>query len=391
MIHEYRNLFNQHFTRNGYEQLNAALTQILDGPLAFRVAETPVFVPAVLRDSMTETCDRIIDFIHSPNFLTATQQSIPNTFLMNGDEKHPRFLVFDFAITTDEYGNRSPKLIEMQGFPSLFGFQHQLDLLYRKYNSISTEISSYLNNFEPNSYVQMLKDIIVSHEDPNEVILMDLEPEKQKTYIDFKITQQLLGIHSVCISKLIQENGKIYYKKEGKKIEVKRIFNRFVPDEWNNKIEFNWQKEMDVEWLNHPHAYYRISKFLLPFIKHPNVPESYFLSEFSNQIPLENAVLKPLYSFGGNGVILDVTQNKIDEIADHSAWIIQRKVNYASIIETPDEPAKTEIRLFYFYPNQTERPIAVHNLARISKGAMIGTQFNKNKEWVGGSLAYFRK
>ena len=391
MIPEFRSLFNSQFTLHGYEQLTTELTQILGAPLAFRVAETPVFVPTAVKNKMTETCEAVIDFIHSPHFIQSTQQSIPASFLMNGNENHPKFMVFDFAITSDENGNIIPHLIEMQGFPTLFGFQHQLDLLYKKFNPIPSSVSSYLNNLESNSYVQMLKDIIVNSEDPNEVVMMDLEPEKQKTYIDFKITQDLLGIDAVCLTKLIQENGKIYYKKEGKKIQIKRIFNRFVPDEWNNNIHFNWQKEMDVEWLNHPHAYYRISKFLLPFIKHPNVPETYFLSEFSNQIPLHNAVLKPLFSFGGNGVILEVTQKIIDEIVDPQSWIIQRKVNYAPIIETPDEPAKTEIRLFYFYPNQTVKPIAVHNLARISKGAMIGTQFNKNKEWVGGSLAYFER
>ena len=149
---------------------------------------------------------------------------------------------------------------------------------------------------------------------------------------------------------------------------------------------------LDVEWVPHPNWFYRISKFTLPFIHHPNVPETFFLNEVK-QLPgdLENFVLKPLFSFAGQGVVIDVTKEDIDKVADPENWILQRKVKYADVIKTPNVPAKAEIRIFYFWKDGMERPVAVTNLARLSKGKMIGVRYNMDKDWVGGSVCYFEK
>jgi hypothetical protein len=235
----------------------------------------------------------------------------------------------------------------------------------------------------------MLKYILVGNEDPKEVVLLDLHPKQQKTEIDFILTEKMTGIKAVCINDIIEEGKNLYYLNDGKKTRIKRIFNRFVPDEWTTSIAFDFKKERDVEWLNHPHAYFRISKYLLPFLTHECIPETYFLSDFKQEFSLSDSVVKPLFSFAGNGVMMDVNERNISEIENAKDWIIQKKISYAPVIETPNEPAKTEIRIFYFRETPTSRPIPVHNLARISKGTMIGTQFNKNKDWVGGSIAYF--
>jgi hypothetical protein len=149
---------------------------------------------------------------------------------------------------------------------------------------------------------------------------------------------------------------------------------------------------LNVEWVPHPNWFYRISKFMLPMIHHPYVPKTYYLNEVT-QLPrdLENYVLKPLYSFAGQGVIIDVTGSDIEKITDPENWILQRKVKYADIIKTRDVPAKAEIRIFYFWKKGAARPVAVNNLARLSKGKMIGVRYNKDKEWVGGSVAFFEK
>src|SRR5690606_9147152 len=106
---------------------------------------------------------------------------------------------------------------------------------------------------------------------------------------------------------------------------------------------------------------------------------------------LDEYVLKPLFSFAVMGVIIDVKQEDIDQIKDPENWILQKKVVYDDVIETPDGPAKAEIRIFYFWKEEWERPVAVHNLARLSKGKMIGTRYNHDKTWVGGTIAYFEK
>jgi hypothetical protein len=149
---------------------------------------------------------------------------------------------------------------------------------------------------------------------------------------------------------------------------------------------------LDVEWAPHPNWFYRISKFTLPFIHHPYVPKTFFLNEVTEVPPdLENYVLKPLFSFAGQGVIIDVTKEDVLAVKDPENWILQRKVKYADIIKTPDVPAKAEIRIFYFWKKGSPRPVAVCNLARLSKGKMIGVRYNMDKEWVGGSVAYFEK
>jgi hypothetical protein len=202
----------------------------------------------------------------------------------------------------------------------------------------------------------------------------------------------------VCLTELIQEGKQLYYKKDGRKIAVKRIYNRIIFDDLQQQSAEIQEKgkllfeELDVEWVPHPNWFYRISKYTLPFIDHPYVPETTFLSQVK-ELPedLENYVLKPLFSFAGQGVVIDVTKEDIDQVKDPENWILQRKVRYADIIQTPDIPAKAEIRIFYFWKDGEPRPIPTNNLARLSKGKMIGVRYNKDKEWVGGSLAYFEK
>jgi hypothetical protein len=198
------------------------------------------------------------------------------------------------------------------------------------------------------------------------------------------------------LTELIKEGKKIYYLNDGKETEVKRIYNRVIFDDLQQQTTEVQEKgkiffeEIDVEWVPHPNWFYRISKYTLPFIRHPYVPETFFLNEVK-QLPadLENYVLKPLFSFAGQGVVIDITQKDIDDVKDPQNWILQRKVKYADIIKTPGDPAKAEIRIFYFWKDGEARPVPTQNLSRLSKGKMIGVRYNKDKEWVGGSFCWF--
>jgi hypothetical protein len=284
----------------------------------------------------------------------------------------------------------------MQGFPSLFAYEILIDDVFRKHFEVPENYSAYLGGHNKETYIQHLKEIILGTHQPENVILLEIFPYQQKTKVDFYCTQDYTGIKPVCITELIKEGKKLYYLNEGKKTEIKRIYNRVIFDDLfqqpadvqeKGKIFF---EELEVEWAPHPSWFYRISKYTLPLIRHPYVPETFFLNEIK-QLPtdLENYVLKPLFSFAGQGVVIDVTHQDIDKVKDPENWILQRKVKYADIIETPDVPAKAEIRLFYFWKDGAARPLAANNLARLSKGKMIGVRYNKDKEWVGGSLCYF--
>jgi hypothetical protein len=205
-------------------------------------------------------------------------------------------------------------------------------------------------------------------------------------------------VKPVCLTELIKENKKLYYLNNGVKTQIKRIYNRIIFDELQQQSAEVQEKgkilfeELDVEWCPHPNWFYRISKYTLPFIKHRYVPPTFFLNEIK-QLPadLENYVLKPLFSFAGQGVVIDITPADIENVKDPENWILQKKVKYADVILTPDVPAKAEIRMFYFWKDGEARPVAANNLARLSKGKMIGVRYNKDKEWVGGSFCYFEK
>ena len=394
MIKELRQRFNSNFTKEHYETYMSKLEALHPGSLDFRNAETPVFIPNDFLAKMLDASEEIIDLITDPGFNTLTDKSIPSNIKMPGQDAHTQFLVFDYGICENESGQLEPQLIEMQGFPTLFAFQAFHTEMTAEYANIPPNYSAYLNGYTKETFVQTMKEIIVGDLEPQNVILLEIFPEKQKTRIDFYCTEQLLGIKTVCLTKLMAEGNKLYYDLNGRKTEIKRIYNRLIFDDLAQQeglgelIDLN--RYYDVEWVPHPNWFYRISKFTLPFLRNPYIPQTWFLNELKQVPPdLENYVLKPLFSFAGMGVVIDVTQKDIEGVKDPENWILQRKVKYAEVIVTPEGNAKAEIRLFYFWKNEWPRPVAVHNLARLSKGKMIGTRYNKDKEWVGSNVAFF--
>lgn len=397
MIPELREEFNKNFTEKKYKEFLKDLNSKHPGDIVFRVAETPIFVPKDFTNKMIGACETIVDFIKDPGFKKLTDRAIPAGENVPGENDHSHFIAFDFGICENEKGELEPQLIEMQGFPSIFAFQAYYTQILEKHFNIPVNFSDYLNGYNVDTYVQFLKEIILANHNPENVILLEIKPHEQKTRIDFYCTQDFLHIPVVCLTKLIKDGNKLYYEKDGNKIEVKRIYNRIIFDELTQIKKdlgdvVDITQPLDVEWAPHPNWFYRISKFTLPFINHPNVPETFFLNEVK-QLPgdLENFVLKPLFSFAGQGVVIDVTKEDIDKVADPANWILQRKVKYADVIKTPNVPAKAEIRIFYFWKDGMERPVAVGNLARLSKGKMIGVRYNMDKDWVGGSVCYFEK
>ena len=397
MIPELREQYNHNFTNKKYQEFLEDLNSRHPGKIAFRVAETPIFIPKDFTKKMIDACESIIDIMADPKFKELSNRAIPKKENVPNENEHSDFMVFDFGICKNEKGEPEPQLIEMQGFPSLFAFQVFYPQVLEKHFNIPSDFSHYLNGYNDKTYVAFLKEIILGAYDPENVILLEIKPHEQKTRIDFYCTQDYLDIPIVCLTDLQQEGRKLFYKKDCKKIEIKRIYNRIIFDELSqikkdlgNVVDLT--QPLDVEWTPHPNWFYRISKFTLPFIHHPYVPQTFFLNEVT-QLPadLENFVLKPLFSFAGQGVIIDITKEDVDAVKDPENWILQQKVKYAEIIKTPDSTAKAEIRIFYFWEKGKPRPVAVNNLARLSKGKMIGVRYNMDKDWVGGSVAYFEK
>lgn len=397
MVPEIRDQFNKNFSEEKYQLFLKDLNSKHPGAIDFRVAETPIFIPKDFTKKIIDTCESIVDVITKPNFKELTDRAIPIQENVANENQHTDFIAFDFGICENENGEPEPQLVEMQGFPTLFGFQAYYPEILSRHFEIPSNYSNYLNGYNEESYLEFLIKNIINGYDPENVILLEIRPHQQKTRIDFYCTQDYLKIPIVCLTDLVREGKKLFYKKGDRKIQVKKIYNRIIFDELSQVKDslgdvVDITKPLDVEWVPHPNWFYRISKFTLPLLHHRYVPETFFLNQLK-QVPsdLRNYVLKPLFSFAGQGVIIDVTNKDLKKVKNPENWILQRKVKYANIIRTPDGAAKAEIRIFYFWEKDKARPVAVNNLARLSKGKMIGVRYNKDKKWVGGSVAYFEK
>lgn len=385
-----RQVFNANFSKAKYQtflkQLGAGFPEI-----TFRVAESPIFISDDLKQKLITAGEEIIALIKQSNFKELTQNAIPKQWSVPNENDHPHFLTFDFGLCKDENGEISPMLIEMQGFPSLYGFQALLANSYKKAYGLAENLSPYFNGLTEESYFKLLQKVIVGNHEPHEVVLMDVDAKNQKTAIDFYATANKIGIKVLALEEINKEGKKLFYTEGNEKIQIKRIYNRLIFDEIADNTElfkqsFDPREEVDVEWITHPNWFYRISKYTMPFLSGKFVPETRFLNEIE-AIPsdLENYVLKPLFSFAGMGVIIDVTEKDIVEIKDPENWILQRKVTYEPVVQAPDGGVKAEIRLMYLWPDGAEPQLCI-NLARLSKGKMIGVRYNADFDWVGGTV-----
>lgn len=398
MLQPIRTQYNAHFDIDQYQSFVQELQQVHPDGLCFRVAETPVFCSSMFTEKMISACEAIVDIIKKPNFKELTERSIPNGLQVQHENDHSHFIAFDFGVCINDAGEYEPMLIEMQGFPTLFAYEVLLDDVFQKHYPIVQDFTPYMGGYNRETYLSLLQKIILGSHKKEHVILLEVLPHEQKTRIDFYCTQDYLGIKPVCVTEIIKEGRGLFYMNNGEKTRIHRIYNRLIFDDLQKQPKHIQDAgaflfdDIDVEWVPHPHWFYRISKFTLPFIEHPNVPETFFLNDIK-EIPqnLEDFVLKPLFSFAGQGVVINVTQKDIDDVVDKENWILQRKVTYADFIPTPDVPAKAEIRIFYFWEDGVDRPVPTNNLARLSKGKMIGVRYNADKEWVGGSYALFQK
>lgn len=399
MISTIRKKYNEEFSQEKYQSVFDYLSESCGEAPTFRVSESPIFVDKTLKEKIIAACDDIIDVLVQPDFKAKSQRALQPSLTVPNEDDHSLFLQVDFGICIDENGQLSPQLIEIQGFPSLYFFQKELGKAYRNSFDIPQDFKTFFNGLDETSYVELLRKAIVGNENPENVILLEIEPHKQNTRIDFYATEKSLGIKILCLSELIKEGLDLFYlNKNGEKIAVKRIYNRIIFDELEKRDDlprqFNLLEPINATWVGHPNWFSRISKFTLPSIDSQYVPATYFLNELT-EIPadLENYVLKPIFSFSGMGVIINVALSDIEAIPESEKhnFILQRKVQYAPVIETPSEPAKCEIRMMFLWLPEDEKPTLINNLVRMSKGEMVGVRYNKNKDWVGGSVAFFEQ
>ena len=393
-----RQTYNRSFSQEKYQYFLDEMNNALPKPIEFRIAETPVFVPHSLKNKLIEVCESIVDVIVQDDFKEKTNKAIPENQNVPNENNHTSFLAIDFAVCQDEKGEFNPQLIELQGFPSLFGFQYLLSENYQKHFPIPEDYDFQFNNRDRNSYVEALRKLIIGDEKVENVILLEIYPDTQKTRVDFDVTEKLIGVKAICITKIIKEGKKLFYLNEGIKTPIHRIYNRIIFDDLRNfpdlKTNFKLMDDVEVEWIGHPNWFFRISKYTMPFFKNKYIPECHFLSDYQGNYPenLSDFVLKPLFSFAGTGVIINILATDLEKIKDPENYILQKKVKYEPVIKTTDgSKDKCEIRMLYIWQKDEPRPTLITNLARLSRGEMIGVRYNKDFDWVGGSVCFMEK
>jgi hypothetical protein len=394
MIPSLRQAYNASYTDERYGEYKRRLEERGKMEIPFRLAESPVFLPAALRDEMVDASLEIFRQLSSAEALRRSEAAVPAELNVPGCDPLPTFAVTDFAVTREPDGRLAPRLIELQAFPTLYAFQAVQCEELARITPGGERLGWFLSGLDAVGYRRTVGEAILSGLPPDEVVLLDLDPPRQKTAIDFAFTEQFWGVRAVDPRAIEKVGRELWYDRDGKRKRIRRIYNRLIFDELaasGVQLPFDLTSRIDVSWAGHPNWYFRWSKHCLPELRHPTIPEAHFLSDL-NEPPadLENWVLKPLFSFAGSGVKVEVTPADLAAVPEEQRahTLLMRKVDYAPVIETTDSArSKVEVRVMFVWKNG--RPFPVTTLARLSQGKMMGVNYNKDKTWVGSSANFW--
>jgi hypothetical protein len=390
MIQSLRRAYNTAYTEEKFAGYRRRLEERGGMEIPFRLAESPVFLPPQLRDAMVGASLEIFRQLSTPEALGRSKNAVPRRFDVPECDPLPTFAATDFAVTRGAGGKLEPKLIELQAFPTLYAFQAAQCEGLAAITPDGEGLGWYLSGLDETAYKKAVGDVICAGRPPENVVLLDLDPSNQKTAIDFVFTREFWGVRAIDPGEIEKRGRELWYRRDGKPTRILRIYNRLIFDEVEAKrarLSLDLREPLDVSWAGHPNWYFRWSKHCLPELKHPAVPEAFFLSDIERPPhDLENWVLKPLFSFAGSGVKVDVTRADLDAVPaqERPHTLLMRKVEYAPAIETTDgNRSKVEIRIMFVWKDG--KPFPVTTLARLSQGKMMGVNYNKDKTWVGSS------
>ena len=393
MIPHLRQSFNQSWSEARYGDLMARLETRTGGRPGFAISETPCFFPRSLMDELSATGLALVgQILDNPSARAAALAAVPDRFHGPNTEELPTFLQVDFGLVRGASGAIEPKLVELQAFASLYGFQLAVSEAYRAAFDLDPSLGVYLGGISASEYHDLVGQALLNDHDPKHVVLMEIEPRRQKTWPDFVVTEQLWGIRAVDTTEIERDGRRLFYQRDGVRTPIARIYNRVIPDELertNAPMPFDYRDELDVEWAGHPSWYFQISKFSIPWLKHRSVPETWFLHEL-DRLPADRDqyLLKPLFSFAGGGIIFAPTDEQIAAIPDDQRrnYILQERIQFEPVIQTPEGPTQAEIRVMYIRtPSGGDRYQAVLPLIRMGRGKMMGVDHNKGLRWVGAS------
>jgi hypothetical protein len=403
MLEPFRSEFNARFTEAKYAELLRRLEQRTGTRIDFRVAETPCFFPRELMEEMVRAGSELtMQLLDSAEYMRLSEAAIPAAYRVPGEDAHPHFMTVDFGLVRGADGELQPKLVEMQAFPSIFGYQPLLSREYVDVLGVGGELEYLFGGMDEARYWELMREVIVAGNDPEHVVLAEVDPEGQKTLPDFRMHEQHLGIRTVDVRGLVKEGRKLYYRHGGRLVPIDRMYNRVIVDELERKkvvLPFDYRDDLDLTWAGHPNWYFRISKFSIPHLRHKTVPAAVFLDEWMEgggreRLPETRGdwVFKPLYSFAGKGIQFAPTDAELAAIPREQAhdYLLQERVRFEPVIRTPEGMTQAEIRILYVWPDGGEmRPMT--SLVRMGRGLMMGVDHNRDRKWVGGSAGLFAK
>ena len=388
MLPALRERFNATWTQARYDAMLASLQQRTGGSIEFPISETPCFFPRALIETLGAVGRELIEQSMSGDAGRAAAAVVPAQFRGAASEPHPTFLQVDFGLVRSAHGEVEPRLVELQAFPSLYGFQMALADAYCAAFDLPIGLDEYLGGLTRDAYRALLAAAITGGHDPAEVVLMEIDPARQKTRPDFAMTEALWGVRAIDTSEVTKDGRRLFYRRDGRSVPIRRIYNRVIPDELLTKgtaLPFDYRDDLDVEWTGHPEWYFRVSKFSIPYLQHAYVPRTWFLHEVRTlPAPREELLLKPLFSFAGGGIIFAPTDGQLDAIPAErrDQYILQERVAFEPVIDTPHGPTQAEIRMMYVWTDELR---AVLPLVRMGRGKMMGVDHNKGLRWVGAS------
>lgn len=397
MIPELRRAYNAAFTDARYRAYQAELEREARCPIGFRLAETPLFLPPTLRDEIVRNALEIVRSLATPEHQAYSLAAVPPDFATPRCDDHPVFLQVDFGLAHDPDradGPVVPRLIELQGFPSLYAFQLFQGRALAAITPGGDGLTFLLSGLDAEGYVRLLGIALLGGHAAENVALLELDPERQKTLADLRLTERLWGVRTVDAASVEVRGRELWYRRDGRPTRILRIYSRIVPDELQAKgiaLPFRFTDDLDVEWAGHPNWYFRWSKHSLPWLRHPAVPDARLLSALDDPPDdLERWVLKPLFAFAGSGVRVEISSTDLEAVpeARRSQTMLMRKVDYAPLIETVDgRHSKVEVRLMLVWLPGEKAPTPVTTLVRLSQGKMMGVDFNRDRTWVGSSTS----
>jgi len=403
MVEPFRSEFNaRQFSEARYAELKERLNRRTRTEIQFQISETPCFFPKALLDEMAETGRRLVhQLIDSPAYMELSEGAIPARYRVPNDNPRPNFAQVDFGLVRGEDGELKPKLVELQAFPSIYGYQDALCEEYVQVYGLDRNLEWRFGGLSGEGYWDLLRRTIVGEHEPENVVLLEVEPEGQKTLPDFHVYEDRLGILTVDIAMVKKEGSRLFYERRGRWVPIERIYNRAIVDEVERKAiqtGFDYRDELQVEWAGQPNWYFRISKFSLPYLEDDSVPKCVFLDEWfagkRDGLPQdrEKLLLKPLYSFAGKGIQFAPSDADLTAIpaAERRNYLLQERMKFEPIIATPHGMTQAEIRVMYLWPEGAVEMIPVGTLVRMGRGLMMGVDHNRNQQWVGGSAAFFR-